>query len=97
MRGIKSHAMVLCASNADHTVVEFLQPPAGSQPGERVTFAGHPGEPEALLNPKKKVWETVQPDFTTTAGERVAVWRDVPFATARGVVTAPTLEGASIK
>lgn len=43
MRGIKSHAMVLCASNADHTKVELLAPPAGSIPGDRVYFEGHQG------------------------------------------------------
>ena len=44
MRGIKSHAMVLCASNADHSIVEFLVPPEGSVPGDRVFFEGHEGE-----------------------------------------------------
>lgn len=31
MRGIKSHGMVLCASDKDHTIVEPLQPPKGAQ------------------------------------------------------------------
>ncbi|KAI8909591.1 tRNA synthetases class I, catalytic domain-containing protein [Gorgonomyces haynaldii] len=96
MRGIKSHAMVLCASNAEHDVVEFLVPPEGSLPGERVYFEGHEGEPEDELKPKKKVWETVQPDFSTT-DDLVAVWKDVPFRTHRGVIKAPTLKKASIK
>lgn len=38
MRGIKSHGMVLAASNEEHTVVEPLAPPPGAQPGERVWF-----------------------------------------------------------
>ncbi|KAJ3417380.1 hypothetical protein HDV05_004845 [Chytridiales sp. JEL 0842] len=96
MRGIKSHAMVLCASNADHTKVEFLLPPAGSKPGDRVFFPGHEGTPEEQLNPKKKVWETVQPDFVTR-DDLVAVWKDVPFTTANGVVKAASLPKASIK
>jgi tRNA-binding EMAP/Myf-like protein len=38
MRGIKSHGMVLAASNEEHTAVEPLAPPAGAAPGERVFF-----------------------------------------------------------
>lgn len=45
MRGIKSFAMVMCASNADHSIVEFLVPPEGSVPGDRVFFEGHEGTP----------------------------------------------------
>ncbi|RKO85336.1 hypothetical protein BDK51DRAFT_33769 [Blyttiomyces helicus] len=96
MRGVKSFAMVMCASDAEHTKVEFLIPPEGSLPGDKVYFEGHEGEPEAQLNPKKKVFETLQPDFTTTS-DLVAVWNGVPFRTARGVVKTGSLVGASIK
>lgn len=64
MRGVKSCAMVLCASNED--TVEFVNPPAGSKPGDKIFFEGFNAEPEKQLNPKKKVWETVQPGFSTT-------------------------------
>jgi aminoacyl tRNA synthase complex-interacting multifunctional protein 1 len=75
MRGIKSAAMVLAASprlkegEEDHHggPVELVTPPEGSLAGERVFFEGWKGEPEGVLNPKKKVWETLQPAFTTTA------------------------------
>jgi aminoacyl tRNA synthase complex-interacting multifunctional protein 1 len=75
MRGIKSCAMVLAASprlkegEEDHHAgpVELVTPPADSKPGERVYFEGWEGEPEGVLNPKKKVWEMIQPGFTTTA------------------------------
>ncbi|KAJ3112513.1 hypothetical protein HDU96_004494 [Phlyctochytrium bullatum] len=96
MRGIKSHAMVLCASNSDHTKVEFLLPPPQSKPGDRVFFRGHEGTPEEQLNPKKKVFETVQPDFITR-DDLVACWKDVPFETEHGFVKAASLKGASIK
>ncbi|ROV99437.1 hypothetical protein VMCG_06416 [Cytospora schulzeri] len=74
MRGIKSSAMVLAASPRlkegeadDHKgPVELINPPADAQAGERVFFDGWKGEPEKQLNPKKKVWETFQPGFTTT-------------------------------
>lgn len=64
MRGIKSSAMVLCGS--DETKVEFVEPPAGSKAGDKVFFEGF-GDEEPLkqLNPKKKIWEQLQPHFTT--------------------------------
>jgi aminoacyl tRNA synthase complex-interacting multifunctional protein 1 len=39
---IMSEGMVLCASNADHTKVELMRPPAGSKVGERVVLEGNP-------------------------------------------------------
>lgn len=64
MRGIKSSAMVLCGS--DDSKVEFVEPPAGSKAGDKVFFEGY-GDEEPLkqLNPKKKIWEQLQPHFTT--------------------------------
>ncbi|KAI3988539.1 hypothetical protein MKX01_026353 [Papaver californicum] len=38
MRDIKSHAMVLAASNEDHSKVELVDPPSSAAVGERVTF-----------------------------------------------------------
>ncbi len=38
MRGIKSHGMLLAASDEPHLVVEPLVPPADAKPGERVWF-----------------------------------------------------------
>lgn len=38
MRGIKSHGMLLCASNDAHDAVEPLDPPADAPVGERVWF-----------------------------------------------------------
>lgn len=64
MRGIKSLAMVLCGS--DESKVEFVEPPAGSKAGDKVFFEGF-GDEEPLkqLNPKKKIWEQLQPHFST--------------------------------
>lgn len=64
MRGIKSNGMVLCASHDN--VVEFVNPPAGSKPGEKLFFEDFNATPEKQLNPKKKIFETVQPLFSTT-------------------------------
>ena len=79
MRGVKSAAMVLAASprlkegeEDNHKgPVELVNPPEGAAAGERVCFDGWEGEPEGVLNPKKKVWESLQPGFTTTEGLEV--------------------------
>ncbi|RXI00533.1 hypothetical protein DVH24_000767 [Malus domestica] len=96
MRGIKSEAMVLAASNSDHTTVELVEPPEGAQVGERVTFPGFVGEADEILNPKKKVWETLQVDLHTNT-ELVACYKDVPLTTSAGVCTVSSIAGGSIK
>ncbi|PQQ21617.1 putative methionine--tRNA ligase isoform X1 [Prunus yedoensis var. nudiflora] len=96
MRGIKSQAMVLAASNSDHTTVELVDPPKAAQVGERVTFPGFVGEPDELLNPKKKVWETLQVDLHTNT-DLVACYRDIPLTTSVGVCTVSSIRGGSIR
>ncbi|KAI0171831.1 nucleic acid-binding protein [Hypoxylon sp. FL1284] len=116
MRGIKSCAMVLAASPRlkegeadDHKgPVELVAPPEGAAAGERVAFDGWRGEPEGVLNPKKKVWETFQPGFTTTDNLEVAFDGRVvkeagkeevgKLTTASGgVCTVKTLKGATVR
>lgn len=96
MRGIRSQAMVLAATSADGEKVELVQPPAGSKVGERVFVEGFLGEPDEVLNSKKKVWETVQPELMTD-GDCQACWKGSPLRTALGVCTVQTISGGSIK
>lgn len=63
------HVQVLCASNEAHDKVEPCLVPDGVEIGERVSFEGFEGPPEPVLNPKKKLWETIAPHLTTNAGE----------------------------
>jgi aminoacyl tRNA synthase complex-interacting multifunctional protein 1 len=74
MRGVNSTAMVLACSpketeggDGHKGPVELVSPPATAPAGERVNFEGWEGEPEGILNPKKKVWETIQPGFTSSS------------------------------
>lgn len=116
MRGIKSCAMVLAASPKlkegevdDHKgPVELVTPPEGSKAGERVYFEGWKGEPEGVLNPKKKIWEMFQPGFTTTDGLEVAFDASVVEQLGKkevgklvtesgGVCTVKTLTGAVVR
>lgn len=116
MRGIKSCAMVLAASPRlkegeadDHSgPVELVSPPADSKAGERVNFEGWLGEPEGVLNPKKKVWEMFQPGFTTTDSLEVAFDAGAVKETGKdglgklvtasgGLCTVKTLKGATVR
>lgn len=117
MRGIKSSAMVLAASprlkegeTDDHKgPVELVNPPADAKAGERVFFEGFKGDPEKQLNPKKKVWETFQPGFTTTETLEVAFDAGVVkelegkdglgklVTEAGGICTVKTLKGATVR
>lgn len=88
--GFSSHGMVLCASNADHTAVEFVVPPADSVIGERVTFDGLDAsagpEPDTKVA-KKKIFECVAPDLKTDAAGNV-IWKTHAAKTSAGPVTA---------
>ncbi|KAI2625154.1 hypothetical protein GGS21DRAFT_531547 [Xylaria nigripes] len=116
MRGIKSCAMVLAASPRlkegeadDHKgPVELVTPPADSKAGERVCFEGWRGEPEGVLNPKKKIWETFQPGFTTTDNLEVVFDGNVVEVAGKaeigklttvngGTCTVKSLKGATVR
>lgn len=96
MRGVTSEAMVMCASTPEK--VEILAPPPGAQPGDRVVCDGYPGQPDAQLNPKKKIFEQVAPDLKTDSEKR-ATYRDQPWIVTghQGHVTAETLCNVQIK
>ncbi|KAA1470003.1 nucleic acid-binding protein [Dentipellis sp. KUC8613] len=104
MRGIKSFAMVLAATSKDgkEAGIELVQPPANSNPGERVYFEEFADKtPLSQLNPKKKIFETIQPGFTTLES-REAAWINPAtksvhrIRTKDGYCLAPSLVGASL-
>lgn len=68
MRGVTSEAMVMCASTPEK--VEVLSPPPGCSPGDHVHCEGFPRQPDAEMNPKKKIFETVAPVTPMTAFNR---------------------------
>ncbi|THG12749.1 hypothetical protein TEA_006430 [Camellia sinensis var. sinensis] len=86
---------VLCASSEDHSVVEPLIAPEGAKVGECISFSGHEGKPEDVLNPKKKQLEKITPHlFTDDKG--VATFKGIPFMTSAGPCTS-SIPKASIK
>ncbi|KAK4336632.1 hypothetical protein RND71_043744 [Anisodus tanguticus] len=78
LRGILSEAMVMCASDKENNKVELLEPPVNSVPGDRIHFEKYPGEPDAQLNAKKKIWEQVSVDLKTNEN-KVATYKGDPF------------------
>uniref|UniRef100_A0A7S1X8X0 tRNA-binding domain-containing protein n=1 Tax=Tetraselmis chuii TaxID=63592 RepID=A0A7S1X8X0_9CHLO len=93
MRDVMSYGMVLCAANEAHDHVEPLAPPEGVPNGERVVFEGFEGEPEEVLNPKKKVWEKISPDLVTDASG-VAKYKQAAFMTTKGPCTSKLANGS---
>ena len=55
------------------------------------------GKPDTQLNPKKKVWERIQPDLHTNE-ECVACYKGAPFSVeGKGVCKVQTLKNCGIK
>ena len=97
--GFPSHGMVLCASNADHTIVRLVNPPVDAKVGERVTvpdfdFDGENGAPYAENKiAKKKVFEEIAPNLTTNK-YGVPEFLGRPLMTSAGICTSPISDGS---
>lgn len=76
--------------------VELVEPPAGAAIGERVYVEGFPGEPDEQLNPKKKIWETVQPDLWSNS-ECMVCYQGRLLVTPQGTCRVTSIAGGSIK
>ncbi|KAH8277903.1 hypothetical protein KR018_009891 [Drosophila ironensis] len=95
MRGVTSEAMVMCASSPDK--VEVLSPPAGSVPGDLVHCEGYNRQPDAQLNPKKKIFETCAPDLKTNDA-LVACYKGAPlYVPGKGNVISQSLKNVNVK
>jgi aminoacyl tRNA synthase complex-interacting multifunctional protein 1 len=86
--GFPSHGMVLCAVNEADNKVVFVNPPEGSEIGERVMVEGFEGEP-ATENQvlKKKMLDAIFPDLKTN-DEGLATYQGKPLTTSAGACTA---------
>ncbi|KAI8906771.1 hypothetical protein EDD86DRAFT_209703 [Gorgonomyces haynaldii] len=103
MRGVESQAMLLAATSSDGNTVELVHPPQDSKPGEIVFVDRHQGTPEPQLNPKRKVWELIQPNLLTN-NKKQAVYvipdgskKECLLKTKSGACTVESVVGASIK
>ncbi|XP_039272029.2 tyrosine--tRNA ligase, cytoplasmic-like [Styela clava] len=98
MRGIESNAMLLCSSKTTDEVrsVEPLDPPNGSQVGDRIYVDGlNDVKPDERLNPKRKIWEKVQADLKVSSDGQ-ALWKDFALMSLKGRVSSATLRDANI-
>jgi aminoacyl tRNA synthase complex-interacting multifunctional protein 1 len=89
--------MVLCASNQDHTQVEFVVPPNDAKIGERVMFDGYNGQPEPENKvAKKKILESVLPHLMTN-DDGVVTWKGaISFTTAGPCVSSKGMKNAKV-
>lgn len=95
MRGVTSEGMVMCASSPDK--VEVMIPPPNSVPGDLVHCDGYTRNPDAQLNPKKKIWESVAPDLLTN-DDLCACYKGVPLIILnKGHIKATTLKGVNVR
>ncbi|KAI5715554.1 hypothetical protein M8J77_018187 [Diaphorina citri] len=96
MRGVTSEAMVMCASTPDK--VEILAPPPAAKPGDLIQVEGYTRNPDPVLNPKKKIFETVAPDLKTNDSNQATykgkVWT---VENVEGFVTSQSLANVNIK
>jgi len=102
MRGVKSHGMLLCASDKKtegEEKVELLSPPQGTPVGERLCFGNfsadlpEPDGPNKIQ--KKKIWEKVQEDLQTDS-QGGASWQDLPMVSSVGQIKCKTLKDSNI-
>ncbi|KAJ3438217.1 aminoacyl tRNA synthase complex-interacting multifunctional protein [Anaeramoeba flamelloides] len=97
LRQVWSYAMILAASNSDHTQVEIIEPPQGSKVGERVLIGDLiTTDPDKSLNPKRKYWKTMQMGLKTDESA-VATFDGNPLKTTLGVCKAKSLTNCKIK
>lgn len=95
MRGILSEGMVMCASSP--VKVELINTPPNCVPGDLVHCEGYNRNPDAQLNPKKKIWEAVAPDLLTN-DDLVMCYKGAPlFVPDKGQLKAPTQKNVNVK
>ena len=94
--GWMSHGMLLCANDSSGKI-DFLRPPANSEPGDRVIIGEYELKPETELHNKKEknAWFMTCEKMRIN-GDGVAVYEDSSnWATTKGVVSC-SLKNSSI-
>jgi len=104
---VASHGMVLCGEYKDGSVIELLEPPAGSKAGDVVSFEGFERCPLPQLKDtalkdaegkkfKQTAWDRTLSSLNVSA-EGVARIGELVFTTVNGKVTVPTVRNGIIK
>ncbi|KAL7060871.1 hypothetical protein AAHC03_09610 [Spirometra sp. Aus1] len=99
MRGIESQGMLMCATASDGSTCEPLEIHGTNIAlGDHVFVDGYPGEPDAQLNPKKKIFESVKPDLRVDA-QCIATYKGSPWklkGNPSAIIRAPTVADGQI-
>lgn len=95
MRGIESQGMVLCASTPEK--VELIQFDESCIPGQPVTCEGYKRRPDAILNPKKKIWEGVSLDLKVNCEGKVVYKGHPLLVDGISPLLAPSLRDVPVK
>ena len=93
-----SNGMVICAANADNTVVELVEPPKDAVVGETIQFEGLPEVvPDEDVNPNRKTspWGKCADQLVVTE-EGVAAFQEHAFMTAAGKCTVKSLKNVKL-
>lgn len=93
-----SEGMVICAENADHSVVELVEPPAEAKVGEVIQFQGMPAVvPDEEVNPNRKTspWGKCVESLHVTE-EGVAAFQTNAFTTSAGPCTVHSLKNVKL-
>eukprot|EP01062_Namystynia_karyoxenos_P033705 TRINITY_DN24771_c0_g1_i1.p1 TRINITY_DN24771_c0_g1~~TRINITY_DN24771_c0_g1_i1.p1 ORF type:complete len:476 (+),score=174.05 TRINITY_DN24771_c0_g1_i1:110-1429(+) len=83
MRGIASNGMVMCSETNDGSACDLLAPPAGAQPGDRITLRKYEqpqppgGDVKPLIKDKDKLAALLADLKTDSKG--VPHWKDAPW------------------
>lgn len=86
--------LCLCSENK----FDPLKVPAGSKPGDRIIVEGYDNTTAevAQLNPKKKVWDTIQSELKTNSTGEV-LWRDLNMLSIGGDRIVSGLSNCNVK
>jgi len=97
MRKVRSEAMLICASDEDHTHVEIIDPPAGSVPGDIVTVEGEEHEPDGVINlsDKGNIFAKLQ-EHLKTNDNCVATFKGKELRSAKGTFSCKTLKNCHL-
>merc|ERR1740129_1776102 len=76
--------------------VEILAPPPGSKPGDVVCVEGFTRNPDAQLNPKKKIFEACAPDLKVNSSKE-ATYKGVKWSVNGQPVTSQSLIEVQVK
>ncbi|EAY00095.1 TRNA binding domain containing protein [Trichomonas vaginalis G3] len=90
IRGLPSEGMVFAASNADHTVVQLLDPPADTPIGTRVLFGDFCKTEPVACDKKGNLWKDCCEHCTIDA-DGFACYKGQHLTVPQGKITVPTL------